>query len=272
MTVDITISEHKVPTEVGMLFAKSWQAGSSWRAPIILLHDSLGCVSLWRDFPALLAQRTGRSVIAYDRLGFGRSDENPAVLPIDFINKESETGIRSICRYFNINRFVLMGHSVGGGMAVAAAAAWQRECEAAITVSAQAFVEDRTLEGIIKARQDFKDSATFDRLTRYHGDKARWVLDAWIDTWLSPAFSGWTLNPVLPNVKCPLLVVHGDNDEYGTMAHPQRIAELSGAGGRITIIEKCGHNPHREQPEVMLQTVERFLAFSTTPHMQKATR
>ena len=249
-----------VPTGSGQLFARRWtpDAPGANDAPIVLMHDSLGCVELWRDFPRQLADATGRAVIAYDRLGFGRSDPHPGVLTLDFVVREAQEGFRSVREALGVDRYAIFGHSVGGGMAIACAAAHGDACRALITESAQVFAEERTLEGIRQARVSFAQPGQLDRLKKYHGEKAAWVLGAWIDTWLSPDFADWTLDAALARVRSPALALHGDNDEYGSTEHARRIARLAGA--RQVIFAQCGHVPHREQPEQVLETVSDWLA------------
>ena len=143
---DVAAEESWVETDAGRLFAAQWHpALARDAAPIVLLHDSLGCVALWRDFPERLARVTGRRVVAYDRLGFGRSDANPRTLDANFVHDEARVGFQRLREVLDIDAFVAFGHSVGGGMAIACAAAWPEACRALITESAQTFVEDRTL-------------------------------------------------------------------------------------------------------------------------------
>lgn len=244
----------------GRLFARAWApAVETAAAPIVLLHDSLGCVELWREFPAALCEATGRRVLAYDRLGFGRSAARDDKLALDFIADEARSFLPAVLKQFGIERFVVFGHSVGGGMAVHCAAAQGERCEALITESAQAFVEDRTVQGLRVAKEQFKAPEQMERLARYHGDKARWVLDAWLQTWLSPAFAGWSLDDVLPHVRCPLLALHGADDEYGSAQHPQRIAARAGAAARVELLAETGHVPHRERPASVLAMVQGWL-------------
>jgi pimeloyl-ACP methyl ester carboxylesterase len=231
----------------------------SSKAPIILLHDSLGSVESWRNFPATLSAHAGRQVIAYDRLGFGRSDINPGKLPLDFIAKEAETGFAAVRKQLDIGRFVLFGHSVGGGMAVNCAARFNHACVAVITESAQAFVEDRTIQGLEKAGELFKEPKQVGRLKKYHGDKAEWVLDAWLDSWLSPAFSLWSLRPVLPDVKCPVLAIHGVDDEYGSARHPELIRQFAGGTVQVEVMANTRHVPHREKEGAVIGMVADFL-------------
>ena len=246
-------AEHWIETPPGRLYSKTWiPRNNSGAAPILLFHDSLGCVALWRDFPALLSAALGRTIVAYDRLGFGRSDANRHAPTQDFIAAEAELVVPLLCEQLDISNFVACGHSVGGGMAVETGASFPGRCEAVITIAAQAFVEARTLEGIRTARQEFRSPDNFARLVKYHGDKAQWVLSAWLDTWLSPQFAGWSLDPALGRLQCPGAAIHGDNDEDGSVEHPKRIA---GDVGAVRILEGIGHTPHRECPDLLVKTI-----------------
>lgn len=254
--------EYLIPAGHGHLFAKSWTPAASAAAgatPIVLFHDSLGCIELWRDFPLQLAQVSGRAVYAYDRLGFGRSDVHPARLAADFIHAEAHGAFRQLRQALPLRDFIAFGHSVGGGMAVGCAAVWSADCRGLITESAQAFVEDRTVQGIRAAQRVFAAPGQVERLRKYHGDKAAWVLDAWIDSWLAPAFAGWNLDADLREVRCPALVIHGEHDEYGSIRHPQRIAQQIPRGATLRILPACAHVPHREQAAVVLAEVVRWL-------------
>ena len=237
----ITCDGHRV-------FVCVWTAPATpggGRAPIVLFHDSLGSVALWRDFPALLAAATGRSVIAYDRLGFGRSDPRGDVLGPAFIADEAGTCFAAVREQLGIGKFVAFGHSVGGAMAVHCAVRYPGDCEALVTVSAQACVEEITLEGIRAAKLQFADGEQFGRLEKYHGSKAQWVLDAWTGTWLSPQFATWSLAEVLARVSVPALAIHGSEDEYGSTRQPALIAAWSGAAVRVAILPGVHHLPHR---------------------------
>ena len=258
--VAMRVDDHWISHPRGRLFARSWAPRDAGpRAPIVLLHDSLGSVALWRDFPAALGEATGRRVVAYDRLGFGRSDARQGLMPPDFIADEARSFFPAVLEQLGIGRFVAFGHSVGGGMAVHCAAQWRERCEALITESAQAFVEDRTVQGLLAAQQQFDDPGQIERLARYHGDKATWVLDAWLQTWLSPAFAGWSLADVLPRLQCPALAIHGADDEYGSPQHPEMIGRLAGGPTQVLLLADTGHVPHRERPTQVLAAVQGWL-------------
>lgn len=257
------LEEKRVEVPGGQVFVRRWQATENLHKPaIVLLHDSLGCVELWRDFPAQLAQQLGREVIAYDRLGFGQSTTRVEPPSLRFIDEEAEVVFPALCRALGLKKVVPFGHSVGGGMAIAIAGQQVQSnlCAAVITESAQAFVEARTKAGIEAAKQFFNQANNLERLTKYHGSKARWVLDAWTETWLHPAFESWSLRPHLKNVRCPVLALHGDNDEYGSVAFPNLIADAAAGHAEAVVLEGFGHVPHKENPATILAAVAGFLS------------
>lgn len=243
----------------GRVFVRRWHPDHYDGPPIILLHDSLGSVDQWRDFPAALAAATGRQVFAYDRLGFGRSTARVERPSVEFISEEAVTLFPPLQRALGLTRFALFGHSVGGAMAVAIAATQPAACEAVITEAAQAFVEPRTLAGIRAAKAQFAKPGQFEKMARWHGERARWVLDAWTEVWLSGEFASWSLDADLGKVTCPILVIHGDRDEYGSLEFPRRIANGAAGPAELAILAGCGHVPHREERELVLRLARGFL-------------
>ncbi len=261
----VASSDHYVEHPQGRLFARRWTPAQRQpdAAPFVLLHDSLGCVELWRDFPAQLSQATGREVVAYDRLGFGRSAPRVELPSVDFVAEEARLYLPELCKQLDLDSFVALGHSVGGGMAIECAAVFGQgrpRCVALITIAAQVYAEDLTLSSIRVAREQFRDEQQLARLSKYHGDKSAWVRDAWIENWLHPDFADWSVEGVLPKVQCPVLALHGENDEYGTAYHPETIGRLSGGPAQVEILPGIGHVPHREQPAVVLEKIVAFLA------------
>lgn len=263
MSVSISTETLSIDTPQGRLSCCRWfpegEPQNLHKPPIILFHDSLGCIALWRDFPQQLSHATGREVIAYDRLGFGQSDAYLGVLPRQFIRDEAEHFFAHLKAALQIDRFVALGHSVGGAMAAACASVYAQHCTALVTIAAQAFVEDRTLQGIRTAEEQFAQPEHMARLEKYHGDKAPWVLGAWTRTWLADAFSDWTIESAIDAIHCPTLVLHGEHDEYGSVRHPEHIATLSKGHSECQILPGCHHVPHREAPHVVLGAVQRFL-------------
>lgn len=270
--MNVTEETLRIKINDAHLHARKWSAADAHGAApsILLFHDSIGSVELWRDFPRKLAVATGMTVVAYDRLGFGRSDAFPGKLPFSFIHDEGHKVAPLVCDALGLGAIIALGHSVGGGMAIATAAALGERCLGVIAMSAQSYVEVLTLDGVREAKKSFGMPGQLERLARYHGEKAEWALSAWIDTWLDPAYASWTLDAELAEVHCPALIIHGDTDEYGTTEHARRIHERVGGekvggervGGpaRLVILEKCGHIPHREQAERVMGEIGDFVS------------
>ncbi|GGC77121.1 alpha/beta fold hydrolase [Vreelandella lutescens] len=261
LTPAIHYYDRWVSTPSGRLFTRTWQPPNlRSEVPIVLFHDSLGCVDLWRSFPAALSTAARQPVIAYDRLGFGRSDACSTPLPLSFIGDEPTKNFAAICDALEMTRFIALGHSVGGCMAVHCAGHYSLQCQGLITIAAQAFNENRTRQGIEEANVAFQAPEQFAKLAKYHGDKARWVLNAWTDTWLSPAFAEWSLTPALEQVQCPTLVLHGEKDEYGSHRQPERIARYTQGPAHCEMLPGIGHIPHREAEAVVVEFVRQFIA------------
>ena len=143
-------------------------------------------------------------------------------------------------------------------MSVAIAAAYPVRCQGLISISAQYAVESLTLKGISEAKVDFQQAGQMEVLEKYHSEKAQWVLDAWIETWLSPIFQDWNLTSVIDGVLCPTLVIHGELDEYGSTAQPQQIFEGVSGQAELHILEGLHHMPHKEQPELLVALIAEF--------------
>ncbi len=253
------VNELYIDIPGGNVFVKHWRPlVRNSEVPIILLHDSIGCVAAWKDFPRKLSEKCGREVIAFDRLGYGQSSARTEPATVNFIDDEAEFYLPVITRTLGISNYSLFGYSVGGAIALVHAREFIHSCISVVIESAQAFVEDRTLEGILKSKADFENPALFAKLEKYHGLKTQWVLDAWIKTWTSAEFAPWSLKNDLPLVTCPVLVLHGDRDEYGSNKFPEMIKELSGGTTEMHIIPDCGHVPHKEKSELVLNLVSDF--------------
>lgn len=253
-------SESFLPVPGGQVFVRQWHTDDGGKCPIMLVHESLGCVGLWKGFPARLAAATGKTVIAYDRLGFGKSSPRTAPPSFDFIDDEAQIQFPALIDALGLAGCILLGHSVGGCMALRIAAQRPDCCRAVVTESAQAFVEDRTLAGIREAKQAFADPQQFRRLERWHGERAGWVLAAWTDIWLDPDFRTWSLDAFLGKVQCPVLAIHGRGDEYGSSAFPRRITEGVNGPAQMRMLADCGHIPHLEQSDAVIQSVHAFMA------------
>lgn len=176
------------------------------------------------------------------------------------LSEEGEIFFPAIRCALGLTRFSLIGHSVGGAMAIVIAALHREGCEAVITEAAQAFVEPLTLSSISATKEQFSAATQFARIAKWHGENARWVVDAWTGVWLSPEFLNWNLDQHLAQIKCPVLAIHGELDEYGSLEFPRRITSGVSGLSEMAILDNCGHVPHRERKEEVLRLVSTFLA------------
>jgi pimeloyl-ACP methyl ester carboxylesterase len=227
---------------------------------VVFLHDSLGCVETWRDFPQRLSERTGLDALIYDRRGYGQSSPfSGEARTVRYLHQEAEL-LFLLLDTLAIERVVLFGHSDGGSISLIAAAQRPLRIEAVITEGAHVFVEEVTLAGIRHARTLLASTDLGRRLESYHGAKAGAVAAAWIDTWLSPEFRDWNIESCLPRIVCPVLAIQGSEDEYGTPAQVMAIVAGIGPRARPLFVPGVGHTPHRDAAGAVLDASAGFLA------------
>lgn len=232
--------------------------------PLVLLHEGLGCVRLWRDWPQRLAAATGRRVIAYSRAGYGASDPVDLPRPLRYMHHEALAVLPPLLERLEVDRPVLVGHSDGASIALIHAGSAGRPVAGLVLLAPHVFVEERTLAGIRAARRAYLDDDLRPRLARYHDDvdNAFW---GWNDAWLDPAFAAWNIEDVLARLPSPCLVVQGADDPYGTPAQIEAIRRGSGAGVESHLLAGCGHAPHAERPEETSALVLGWLAGRRLP-------
>jgi pimeloyl-ACP methyl ester carboxylesterase len=226
---------------------------------LVFLHDSLGCVQLWRDFPEKLAKATKCNVLVYDRLGYGRSepmatDERPR----NYLEMEADV-LNALLSTLKINEAILFGHSDGGSIALIAASKYPEKIKGIICEAAHIFVEEVTLKGIHEAIKLYKTTNLPDRLTRYHGDQVDTIFRAWTKTWMRNDYRDWNIEHFLPAIICPMLFIQGEVDEYGTLAQVERTVSQVNGKAKKFIIPNIGHTPHKEVPEIVLGASAEFI-------------
>jgi pimeloyl-ACP methyl ester carboxylesterase len=215
-------------------------------------------VSAWRDFPAALASRIGSRVAAYSRLGHGASDPAPLPRPIDFLHGEADA-LPAVMDALGMDRPALFGHSDGGSIALIAAAAYPDRVHALVLEAPHVFVEDVSVSSIAVMKTAFDEGDLRARLARHHGPNVDIAFRGWNDVWLDPAFRGWSIEALLPRIVCPVLVIQGEDDEYGTLAQVERIARRASGPVETLVLAACGHAPHRDQRDRVLSSVAAFL-------------
>ena len=224
---------------------------------IIFLHESFGCIRHWRTFPHKLGDAIGMNTLVYDRQGYGQSDPFTITQRTsDYMDKEAEV-LNKVIGALGLENVVLFGHSDGGTIALLAAAEFPEHIGAVITEGAHVFVEEITLDGI-RAAQEVYESRLKDKLAYYHGGKTEMVFRLWADTWLNEAYRSWNVEHKLVKITCPVLVIQGMNDEYGTIRQVESI-ENNTAGRSVRCMPAAGHTPHRETPEIVINAVKEFL-------------
>jgi pimeloyl-ACP methyl ester carboxylesterase len=231
--------------------------GRAVEPPIVMLHEGLGSVALWKDFPQKVAQRCGHDVIAYSRYGHGRSEPLAAPREVDYMHREAQRVLPALLDELGLSRPILLGHSDGGSIALIFAGTHPGAVTALILEAPHVFVEDLTVASIAGARVAFDTTDLGAKLGRYHDNPAR-TFRGWNDIWLDPRFRSWNIESYLETIDAPILLVQGREDEYGTLAQLEAIASRTDA--RIAIVERSGHSPHRDQVEATLDAMTSFIA------------
>jgi pimeloyl-ACP methyl ester carboxylesterase len=226
---------------------------------LVFLHDSLGCITLWRDFPEQLARLTNCHALMYDRQGYGKSSHfSDQKRTNNYLDEEADL-LPELLRICEVEKAILFGHSDGGSIALIAAAKFPELAQAIITEGAHVFVEDVTLAGIHEAEKLYQQTDLKDRLTKYHGNKTGSVFRAWAETWLSDDFRSWNIEKYLPRISCPMLIMQGEKDEYGTEKQVEAIIQASPGNATAHLIPDIGHTPHKEAAEEVLAVSAIFI-------------
>lgn len=229
--------------------------------PLVFLHEGLGSVALWRDFPAQVANITGCRVVIYSRVGFGRSSPRPASYQPDFMHDEALNMLPELRAKLGIVQPVLLGHSTGASMALIHANMDHADVAGLIVMAPLTFVEEFNLDSIRRAKEIYRTTDMRQKLARYHDD-VDGVFWGWNDIWLHPDFASWNIQGDLAGIGCPILAILGEEDEYSTPAQIdviQRNAVNTAKFDCLTLAD-CGHSPQRDQPELTLQAISRFVA------------
>jgi len=224
---------------------------------LVFLHEGLGSISQWRDFPARIAAATGLPAIVYARYGHGQSDALKQPHGVDFMHREALESLPEFLGALGVARPILIGHSDGASIALIYAGAGH-PIEALVALAPHVFVEDISIAGIAAAKQTFERTDLRDRLARHHRDAIK-TFYGWNDVWLAPEFRGWNIESFLPAIRCPLLAIQGYEDEYGTMAQVEAIARQAGGPIEVLKLEQCGHSPQKDQPEIVVAAIVGFV-------------
>jgi pimeloyl-ACP methyl ester carboxylesterase len=232
-------------------------AGDPSRPAIVLLHEGLGSVSLWRDLPQHLAERTQCTVVAYSRYGYGQSDVLGAPREPNYMHREAELVLPDLLAQLGIERPILFGHSDGASIALIYAGTQPDAVRALILEAPHVFVEDISVSSIAAAKIAFATTDLPAKLARHHADAAATFV-GWNDIWLDPRFRDWNIEAYASGVSCPVLLIQGDADEYGTAEQIEAIIARTGTA-EVLMVPGAGHSPHRDAPELVLDAIAAFV-------------
>ncbi|HST57989.1 MAG TPA: alpha/beta hydrolase [Longimicrobium sp.] len=226
---------------------------------IVFLHEGLGAVSTWRDFPDALAAATGCGALVYSRAGYGRSDPVALPRPVRFMHDEAETLVQ-VVEAAGLRDVILLGHSDGASIALIAAGRRAVPGLRALVLEApHVFAEPCGLESIARIAETYRTGTLRARLERHHGANTDVAFWGWNGVWLDPGFLAWNIEEFLPGIQVPALVVQGERDEYGSWAHVESIQRGSGAPVRTLALPGCGHAPHAEHRDAVLAAMADYI-------------
>jgi pimeloyl-ACP methyl ester carboxylesterase len=238
-----------------------WWGPEPAEAPtLVLLHEGLGSVGLWRDVPERLAASTGWGVFAYSRFGYGYSDGTALPRPMTYMHHEAQVVLPEVLRAAEIGQAVLVGHSDGGSIAAIYAGSKSRPALLGlVTISAHFFVEDLNISSIHRIKTDFESGTLRQRLTRHHRDVDT-AFRGWNDTWLDPRFRAFDITGFLPDIQAPILALQGTADPYGTDEQLRVLEANVQAPITTKLIAGGQHSPHLEAKEATLAAITNFIA------------
>jgi pimeloyl-ACP methyl ester carboxylesterase len=230
------------------------------RTTLVFLHEGLGCIETWRDFPQKVCDSTYCAGLVYDRTGYGRSSPWPVDPGVRYMEIEADEILPRLLAAAGIDDCVLVGHSDGGTIALNYAAADPEPLRAVVTLAAHAVNEPVCVEAIQRAHRTYATGDLRERLRKYHGDNVDRAFHLWADAWLAPGFQPMDADGRLPGVVVPLQAIQGEDDEYGSELQLGIIAGKVGGYCETRLVPGCGHSPHLQQPAHITAEIARFVA------------
>jgi pimeloyl-ACP methyl ester carboxylesterase len=235
-------------------------AAAGDRPTLVFLHEGLGSVALWKRFPAEVVAATGCAALVYSRYGYGKSDKLTESRKVDYMHREALDVLPEILDRLGIHAPVLIGHSDGASIALIHAGAGKRSVRGVVAMAPHAFVEDITVRSIAAAKATFQTTDLPQRLGRYHDDVVS-TFQGWNDIWLHPDFLRWNIEEFLPGVDCPLLLIQGEDDQYGTAAQVEAIARQVSGPVETLMLPDCAHSPHQSmQKDATVAAITGFVS------------
>ena len=256
--LSLTPNEFKYVTVNGKRLETLRYSPARANGTIVMLHEGLGSIAMWKVFPERVAEATGCGVLVYSRYGHGKSERLAEKRSVDFMHHEAKVVLPELLRQFQIEQPIFLGHSDGASIALIYAGTWPDRVRGLVLEAPHVFVEEFGLRSTVAIRNVYESTELRAKLARYH-DHVDEVFRGWNDIWLDPQFRGWNIEEYLEAITCPTLVIQGENDEYGTVAHVEAIQRRV-PGAQALILAGCGHSPHRDQPVLTLEAISKFVA------------
>ena len=237
-----------------------WIGPGPAEAPtIVFLHEGLGCVSMWRDFPDRVASATGCGALVYSRKGYGASDPVSGPRPVLFMHQEALEVLPAVVKQFGLEKVVLYGHSDGASIALIYTGARLAPVTALVLEAPHVFVEAVCTERIARLASEYETTRLRERLMRRHGVNTDAMFRSWTEVWLTPEFRRWNIEEYLPSIEAPVLVVQGEGDDYGTLRQVEAVLKGVNGPAESLVLPRCGHSPHTDRPDEVLERASRFI-------------
>jgi len=230
-------------------------------APVIVfLHQGLGCTAMWKDFPEKMSVAAGAVVLVYDRLGYGKSESVAAPRDLDFLRHEADIILPGLLHSLNISQPVcLYGHSDGATIALLASALHPQRVQAVVAEAPHVVIEEVTTEGLNTVNKLWINGELRESLQKYHAENTVSMVESWLEVWLQPGAGEWDIINELRAIKSPVLFIQGEDDNFGTIRQMEIIRSHTNGPFEQLLIPACGHIPHFQAPETVLERTVRFL-------------
>jgi len=225
---------------------------------LVFLHEGLGSVALWKDFPQRVADATGCCALVYSRYGYGKSDRLTEPRTVDYMHSEALATLPEVLDTLSIRNPILIGHSDGASIAIIHAGSGRWPVRGLVLMAPHVFVEDVTLASIAHARTAFETTDLATKLARHHDDPVG-AFRGWSDVWLHPDFRSWNIEACLPRIVAPALLIQGEDDQYGTMVQIKAIERQLGRSAASLVLARCSHSPHVDQADATLAAISEFV-------------
>jgi pimeloyl-ACP methyl ester carboxylesterase len=228
---------------------------------LVFLHEGLGSIGQWKNFPFLLSSATRCPALVYDRYGYGQSESLKEPRYTRFLHDEALVYLPELLSKlgFSERKQIIIGHSDGGSIAIIYSAEFIKIVAGVIVEAPHVLVEDATLGGLLFIREESKKARFMELLGKYHGDKLPYLVDSWIANWLSPQSIDWNIENYLPSITCPVLAIQGSEDHFGSFAQLDSIQRKTAGHTELMYIDGCGHIPHKQEKEVVLKRMTEFI-------------